>query len=67
MKASELIRELQKQITKYGDSEIKMHNPYGESLADDFENIHIAHIDFDDGEGIEVMEATDEHFVLEGF
>jgi hypothetical protein len=67
MTASELIKEFRKNIKKYGDFAVKIHNTYGESLSDDFENINIVHIDFDDGEGIEVMEATEEHFVLEGF
>lgn len=65
MKVSELIKELQKNIKKYGDHDIKIHNPYGESIDDDFENINICHVDFDDGsDGCGEIE---EHFVIEGF
>lgn len=66
MKASELIKQLEKLIKKHSDLDIKVHNLYGVGYGDNFENINIWHIDFDDGEGIEVMEAVEEHFLIEG-
>jgi hypothetical protein len=67
MKASELIKQLEKLIKKHADVEVRVHNPFGESYEDNFQNINIVHIDFDDGEGIEVMETVEEHFVIEAW
>lgn len=67
MKASELIKQLEKLIKKHADVDIRVHNPYGECYEDNFQNINIFHIDFDDGEGIVEMEAVEEHFVIEGW
>jgi hypothetical protein len=64
MLASELIKQLEKFIKKHSDLDIKVHNPYGESYEDDFENINIAHIYFEDGADDEPVE---EHFVIEGW
>lgn len=64
MKVSELIKQLEKLIKKHSDLDIKVHNPYGESYDDDFENINIAHIDFEDGAD---DEAVEEHFVIEAW
>lgn len=45
MLASELIKQLEKLIKKHSDIDIKVHNQYGESSDDNFENINIAHVD----------------------
>ncbi len=45
MLVSELIKQLEKLVKKHADIDIKVHNPYGESSDDDFENINIAHVD----------------------
>lgn len=64
MKASELINNIQNFIKAYGDLDIKIHNPYGESIEDDFEEINIGHISPED---LDADEAFGEYFVIEGF
>lgn len=64
MKASDLINNIQNLVKKHGDLDIKIHNPYGESIEDDFEEINIAHIFPED---LDVDGYFGECFVIEGF
>lgn len=74
MKASELIKQLEKLIKKHSDLDIKVYNTYGESYEDNFVNINISHIDLSiadcdidsDERGI-ILEQSEEHFVIEAW
>ena len=74
MKASELIKQLERLIKKHSDLDIKVHNPYGESYDDDFDTINITHVDLGVGDcevdsedrGI-IPEQSEEHFVIEAW